>query len=76
MEYVSIYPCNEAAVQKDLDWMACKEEAMFVVRGIFTTRENAEIISAVMCVYEDLCVPSAGGFSISVVHGEATSRSR
>ena len=76
MEYVSIYPCNEAAVQKDLDWMACKEEAMFVVGRIFTKRKNAEIICAVMCVFEAFCVSSAGGFSISVVHGEATSRSR
>ena len=64
MEYVSINPYNEAAVQKDLDWMAFKEEAMFVVGGIFTTRENAEIISAVICVSEAFCVSSAGGFFI------------
>ena len=68
MEYVSIYPCNEAAVQKDLDWMACKEEAMFVFGGIFTTRENAEIISAVICVSEAFCVSSAGGFFVSLIH--------
>ena len=68
MEYVSIYPCNEAAVQKDLDWMACKEEAMFVVGGIFTTRMNAEIICDVMCASEASCVSSAGGFVVWVVH--------
>ena len=68
MEYVSIYPCNEAAVQKDLDWMACKEEAVFVVDAIFTTRENAEIICDVMCVSEASCVSSAGGFFVWVVH--------
>ena len=64
MEYVSIYPCNEAAVQKDLDWMACKEEAMFVVGRIFTKWKNAEIICFVMCVSEASCVSSAGGFFI------------
>lgn len=64
MGYVPIYPNNEAAVQKDLDWMACKEEAMFVVGRIFTTRENAEIISAVICVSEAFCVSSAGGFFV------------
>jgi len=68
VEYVSICPCNEAAVQKDLDWIACKEEAMFVVGGIFTTRENAEIISAVISVLEAFCVSSAGGFFVSLIH--------
>ena len=68
MEYVSIYPCNEAAVQKDLDWMTCKEEAMFVVGRIFTTRKNAEIISVVISVSEAFCVSSAGGFFIEVSH--------
>lgn len=63
-----MYPNDEAAVQKDLDWMAFKEEAMFVVGGIFTTRENAEIISAVICVSEASCVSSAGGFFIEVSH--------
>ena len=62
MEYLSVNTCNEAAVQKNLDWMACKEEAMFVVGGIFTTRENAEIIYDVVCVSEASCVSSAGGF--------------
>jgi hypothetical protein len=74
--YVPIYPCNEAAVQKDLNWMACKEEAMFVVGGIFTTRENAEIIGVAIGVSEASCVSSAGGFFISEVHDEATSRAR
>ena len=59
-----ICPNDEAAVQKDLDWMACNEEAMFVVGGIFTMRENAEIIRDVMCVSEASCVSSAGGFFI------------
>lgn len=63
-----MYPNDEAAVQKDLDWMAFKEEAMFVVGGIFTTRENAEIINAVICVSEASCVSSAGGFFIEVSH--------
>jgi hypothetical protein len=45
--------------------MACKEEAMFVVGGIFTTRENAGIISDVMCISEAFCVSSAGGFFIA-----------
>jgi hypothetical protein len=44
--------------------MACKEEAMFVVGIVFTTRENAEIISAVICVSEAFCVSSAGGFFV------------
>ena len=48
--------------------MARKEEAMFVVSGIFTTREKAEIINAVMCVFEAFCVSSAGGFVVWVVH--------
>ena len=64
MKYLSVNPCDEAAVQKDLDWMVCKEEAMFVVGRIFTTRKNAEIINAVMCVSEAFCVSSAGGFFI------------
>jgi hypothetical protein len=64
MEYLPVNPYDEAAVQKDLDWMACKEEAMFVVSGIFTTREKAEIINAVICVSEAFCVSSAGGFFI------------
>ena len=76
MEYLPVNPYDEAAVQKNLDWMACKEEAMFVVGGIFTTRENAEIISAVIGVSEASCVSSAGGFFISEVHDEATSRAR
>jgi len=76
MGYVPIYPGNEAAVQKDLNWMACNEEAMFVIGGIFTTRENAGIICAVICVSEASCVSSAGGFLISVFHVEATSRAR
>ncbi len=64
MEYLSVNPYDEAAVQKDLDWMACKEEALFVIGGIFTTRMNAEIICDVMCVSEASCVSSAGGFFI------------
>lgn len=68
MEYLPVNPYDEAAVQKDLDWMACKEEAMFVVGGIFTTRENAEIICDVMCVSEASCVSSAGGFFVEVSH--------
>lgn len=68
MKYLSVNPCDEAAVQKDLDWMACKKEAMFVVGGIFTKRKNAEIISAMMCASEAFCVSSAGGFFIEVSH--------
>jgi hypothetical protein len=45
--------------------MACKVEAMFGIGGIFTTRENAEIICAVISVSEASYVSSAGGFSIS-----------
>ena len=68
MEYLSVNTCNEAAVQKNLDWMACKEEATFVIGGIFTTRKNTEIISAVLCVFEASCVSSAGGFFVEVSH--------